>query len=108
MTPEVGKPLFFNCDRYLDSVEDMINADEAERALWMLDNMPGYYRDYPPKRALDIKNALHLRLYTPIQYLTHQDKIEVNTKEILAKWPLRAQAVQSVVEKQNEKGLQPP
>src|SRR4051812_35464670 len=64
----IGRPRFFDIDIYLSVVEGMINADEVERAFWMLKNPPAYYRKYPPKRLLEIKERLHRQVWTPVQY----------------------------------------
>ncbi len=64
----LGRPIYFNIDKYLSSVEEMIIADEVERALWMLDNMPAYYRDNYPLRAMQIKERIYKQLFTVIDY----------------------------------------
>lgn len=72
-----GRPLFFNVEQYLSSVEQMIIADEIDRALWMLDNMPGWYRDHPPEGAKAIRKRLLTKLYTTSDYIGAEDAIHV-------------------------------
>lgn len=64
----LGIPKHFDPDHYLDSVEQMICCDEIETALYMLSHMPGYYRDNPPERALEIKRKLYKQLMSITDY----------------------------------------
>lgn len=92
-----GKPLFFDLERYLDSVEDMINADEVERAFWMLDNMPAYYRDHVPERAESIRKNLHKNLWTAVQYIGAHDSTIIDREQLMLEWPGRGKVVESIV-----------
>jgi hypothetical protein len=83
----MGKPLHFDPDHYLDSVEQMIRADEIVSALWMLDNMPGYYRDNKPQRALDIKKKIYQQLMTVVDYASDGDETK-EASEDFSKVPL--------------------
>ena len=74
-----GKPKHFDPDHYLDSVEQMICADEIETALYMLDHLPGFYRDNVPQRAVDLKKTLYRQLLTTEEYVFDTAEIkEVN------------------------------
>lgn len=64
----IGKPNFFDIDKYCDCIEGMILADEVERAFWMLDNPPAWYRDNPPERLKEIKQSLHQAMFTAVEY----------------------------------------
>ncbi len=64
----IGKPSGFNPDLACDVVEQMIDADEVERAILLLDNMPGFYRANPTARMIEIRQSLHRQLWTPVQY----------------------------------------
>lgn len=98
----IGRPRFFDVDVYLSAVEGMINADEVERAIWMLDNMPAYYRQYPPKRAQEIRESLHRKLWTPIQYKgIYSGEVDFSL------WPLRAQKLEALIKGFNEKDQVP-
>lgn len=85
-TEHLGKPKHFDPDHYLDSVEQMIAADEIIFALKMLDNMPGFYRMNPYPRAVQLKkdlykNILSITSYSEDDYegyensLRHQSKL---------------------------------
>lgn len=100
-----GRPLFFDLDKYLDSVEGMINADEVERAIWMLDNLPGYYRDHIPRRAKEIRTQLHKNLFTPVQY--HDEYGELDMEALRKAWPGRGKVIEDLVRGYNQQGLTP-
>jgi hypothetical protein len=77
-----GRPRHFMPDFYLDAVEQMIAADEIERALWMLDNMPAYYRDNVPVRALEIKRQVYQQLMSTVDYIRDMSEVKGNSEEI--------------------------
>ncbi len=75
-----GRPRYFNIDQYLCVVEQMVISDEVERALWMLDNMPGWYRDNYPPEAKSLKELILKKLYTTIdysEYISHANQSEI-------------------------------
>jgi len=63
-----GRPTFFNVDKYLSCVEEMITADEVGNALKMLEMLPGWYRDNIPVQAINIKKQLLKRFFTDLDY----------------------------------------
>lgn len=65
----LGRPKFFDPDNYLDLVEQMICADELERAFWMLDNMPGWFRTNVPSRAIELRETLHKLIWNIGSYV---------------------------------------
>lgn len=99
----IGRPNFFDVDKYLDCVEGMILADEVERALWMLDNFPAYYRDNYPARASEIRRSLHEALFTPIEYA----KADRQVSGAGEGWPARGDVVADLVRKLNAVGKVP-
>jgi hypothetical protein len=92
---EIGRPQHFDVNRYLDAVEDMINADEVEKAFHMLNNMPAFYVDHVPERALEIRQSLNRQLFTPVQYKGIYDPL--SRDEVTKYWPGRAQIVEKLV-----------
>lgn len=59
----------FNVDAFLDCANALVNADEVERALWLLtDGLPGYYRDNPPSAVLELKDEILKRTATATKY----------------------------------------
>ena len=64
----IGKPTHFDPHLACDVAEQMIEADEIERAFLLLDNFPAYYRQHPTDRMREIRCSLHRQLWTPVQY----------------------------------------
>lgn len=92
----IGKPTSFSPDLACDVIEQMIEADEPERALNMLDNVPAYYRQFPTERMLEIRRSLHKALWTPVQYAGIYDELEYKPG---GHWPLRAQLLEAEIKK---------
>lgn len=86
----VGIPRHFDPDHYLDSVEQMICADEIVNALKMLDMFPGYYRDNMPPRALEIKKRVYQQLMNTTEYATDSSESQAES-EAWHKTPLADQ-----------------
>ena len=109
-----GFPRYFNIDTYLDAVESMICADEIKFALTMLDNMPGYYRDYIPDRARQIRAKIYEQCMTVQDYINDRDEsIEKSEKDHKCKlkdmWKAphftpRGSIIMDIVKKENDKG----
>lgn len=101
----IGRPLYFDVETYLSCVEGMIKSDEVERALWMLENLPAYYRDNYPERAKEIKESLHRALFTPAQY----SKADVEGKGQFDPnyWPHRLDVLAQVIATLNNQDYVP-
>lgn len=102
-----GRPTYFDPDVYLDAVEMMINSDEVNRAFWMLDNMPAYYRDNVPKRAATMRVQLNEVLFTPVQYKGVYGTIDLDGAAVVAGWPSRATIVEEKVRELNKRMIKP-
>lgn len=63
-----GRPSYFNVDTWLLMIEEYITCDEVERALWLLDNPPAWYRDHYPIAAKRIKDRLLTQFFTAVDY----------------------------------------
>lgn len=79
----IGRPFYFDMDKYLDQVEDMIRTDELKFALVMLENVPGWYRDYPTERQIKIKNTLLGQCYDDFDYANDFDEANWTYKDIV-------------------------
>lgn len=64
-----GEMVEFKLDAFLTAASELVRADEAERALWLLDNLPAYYRDHQPEEALELKREILKRIATPRSYI---------------------------------------
>jgi hypothetical protein len=62
------EPQNFKLDSFITVVNEFMRLDETERALWLIDNLPAYYRDYPPKEITELKNEILKRIATPDFY----------------------------------------
>lgn len=103
---DLGKPRFFNEDAWLETVIGLIRSDETERALWLLDNPPAWYRMNYPTKAKEIKERLNKQLFTPIQYAGCLDpEPEAYTAEM--QMPSRGELVDKLVKELNEKNICP-
>ncbi len=58
----------FKLKPFIECAEELLRADETERALWLLDNLPAYYRDNTPQEILDLKLEVIKRIATPTLY----------------------------------------
>lgn len=109
----IGKPNFFDIDKYCDCIEGMILADEVERAFWMLDNPPAWYRDNPPERLREIKQSLHQAMFTPFDYKKadweayEQSKDENLPTPSPDYWHERGEVLAETVRKLNKDGIKP-
>lgn len=71
----------FNAQVFVDCAEELLRADETERALWLLDNLPAFYRDHVPKKVIDLKNDILSRIATPQFYKKGNMEAEVMDTE---------------------------
>jgi hypothetical protein len=105
------KPIWgFSENLFADMVEVYVQADEPERGLWVLDNLPSWYRDNPPPRLKKLKKEILSALITPRGYMQSNLDDHVRVGEA-AKYTLegllRGKLIIEAVKKQNEKGITP-
>lgn len=67
---EIGRPLYWDLNKHIEAVEQMIRADEIEIAFDMLKNVPAFYRDAEnyPKELAQIKKTVCKNLYDAFEY----------------------------------------
>lgn len=65
---QIGRPNYFDINHWLTVVEEYITCDEVERALWLLDNPPAWYRDHYPMRAKEMRDRLLTQFFTATDY----------------------------------------
>lgn len=92
-----GRPRFYDPDLACTCAEQLINADEPERALALLDNVPAYYREFPTERMREIRRSLHRQLWTPVQYKGIYESAKMTPEMINASWCLRYQLLEAEV-----------
>lgn len=82
---DFGKCVTFNPQTFIDAAKQLVDADEVERALKLLENIPAYYRDHTPKEILELKNQIMRYMITANGYMNDEHDRDVNTEE-QAKW----------------------
>ncbi len=82
----------------------MIDADEIERAIILLDNLPAYYRDHIPNRAKDMHERLHKQTWTPVQY---KELYDCNLDSMANYWPARADITANILRTEYANGSTP-
>ncbi len=60
----------FKLQPFLDVANELMRADETIRALWVLDNLPAYQRDYVPPEVTALKREIQKRIATANFYAT--------------------------------------
>lgn len=78
---EHGQVPSFKLKSWLDCVYALIDADEVERALWMLSNLPAYYRDHEPQEIKDLRAQVQSKLITAHGYMSSRFDCDVYTVE---------------------------
>ena len=108
----VGHPNFFSLEAYLQVVEMVICCDEIEKAMWMLDNPPTYYRNH--HKIVTMRKELLRQIETAIDYSKQQGEADkqkamatidniFDTDFLYPRWYL----IKSWAEKQNYEGKTP-
>lgn len=108
----MGRPLYFDVGIYLAAVEGMIRADEIERALWMLDNLPAWYRDNPPPEVRMMKQILYENLYDCFDYASDPDEAGWTKENAELQFGTaytypRAEVLRDIIGQMNAKGHKP-
>ncbi len=69
-----GELKAFKLDAFVTCINELVRADEVERALWLCDNLPAYYRDNVPAPIAILKNTIQSRIATPRHYIDIDQK----------------------------------
>ncbi len=97
----------FNVKCFLDAAHELVRADEITRALKLLNNLPAFYRDYPPKEVTDLKNLIIKRTATPNFYAKWEATIDFDLDISYMKETLRGSLLIEEVKRFNEQGISP-
>lgn len=114
----IGRPYYFSLDVFFKSVEQMINADEIITAIYMLEHMPGWYRDNPPDQVLEIKNKIYKNLMSTVDYAKDLSELRASSEASFQGVPLehhitlnhfqpRGELILIKVKELNDKGITP-
>lgn len=82
----IGKPKHFCPDHYCDSIEQMMAADEVILALQMLNNPPGFYRQSPTQRMIDLKRDIYKHTWSMTNYAQDEDECYDRSLELQRKY----------------------
>lgn len=99
----------FNLQCFLDAANELVRADETERALRLLNNLPGYYRDNQPKEVVTLKNKILSRIATPADYVNIERKMQPYPAgdPMGMAGTLRAQILSMEIKRLNDRELAP-
>lgn len=108
MNLKQGEIKDFNVKAFLDVANELVRADEVERALLVLDNLPAFYRDHPLREVLELKNEILSRVATPAVYMENPSDIHIDFEDRNGtSKSLRAQLLQIEIAWLNEQNLTP-
>lgn len=100
----------FSENLFSDVVEIYVQADEPERALWILNNLPSFHRDNIPPKLLQLKKDIISALITPRGYMQSNLDSHVRIGEAATgtlEGLLRGKLIIEAVKAQNAKGVTP-
>jgi len=102
----------FDASYFLLTAQILVDADEAERAYWLLtDGLPAFYRQHTPERIVQFRNKIQMAMMTPLAYGDCKDdslycENDDRALEILS-GTLRGQLTLQSVLQFNERGIRP-
>jgi len=100
---------FWNSEHFIKAADILVAADEPLKAIQLLDNLPGYYRDFPPQEILDMKKDIKAKLATATFY-QKEDSPGIGTYEDIkpvASTLLRYELIKNDVSEYNKAGKTP-
>lgn len=100
----------FNLQCFIDAINELARSDEIERALWLCDNLPAYYRDHRPQEITDLKNKIISRISTAVRYSEdpgHLKELRTNGFFINGEMTLRGTLIKKDVAWFNKQGIIP-
>lgn len=77
----IGKPVHFDFDKFLEVVDELVTADEVISALKMLDLAPSFYREKKKDVLNVVRDHIKYRISTPLDYCNHYlEKYDIASK----------------------------
>ena len=68
LVSEVNKPIYFDLDAFIKTVDSYVRSDDVLLGLNLLDSLPPYYKDFPPKEVTDYRDELMSKFVTMAGY----------------------------------------
>lgn len=104
-----GETKHFNVQPFLDAAEQLVIHDDIARALDVLDNLPGRYREHRPKEVVEMRDTIMRQLMNNADYVTnpYDDFVSIERGQLAIKTTLRGTVVKNDVEALNKEGKTP-
>ena len=108
----LGRPIHWPLKDHLQAVNNLMNADCAKFALEIIDKVPAWYRDNPPKELLELRNKIYQQCYDQIQYATDDEEGNCTREFGESQWGTnythpRAEIITEEIVKANQRGQRP-
>lgn len=104
-----GEILNFDVKPYVAVVNSLLASDEFERAMWVCDNLPGWYRDNKPREIRDIQKHAYDQWMGIKDYVTnpHDLIFDVPRSVQALENTLRGQMISAQVKEANDHDVTP-
>jgi hypothetical protein len=99
----------FDIDAVIKHAEQMVIWEEPMRALWILNNLPAYFRDHEPTEVTDLKLTILRKIYTVQDYASNSSD-DVRPSHLVAQLLdnlARGVVIRDAVKEANQKGVTP-
>lgn len=105
----VGEIKGFRVTPFLEAANALAAADEMERAIHLLDNLPAFYRDNTPPEVTELRNTIYKGLMNAREYISnpHDDKIDTKAALHSLNGLVRGFETLNDVKEANAKGITP-
>lgn len=100
---------FWDPKPFIDAANILVAADEPLKALELIKNVPGYYRDNLDPQLKELREDIYARLATPTFYMS-EDRITLpDPKDVLidVEVLLRWKCIKNDVDQYNKQGIKP-
>lgn len=106
---DIGWCEFFDVKPFIDAANILVAADEPLRAIQLLDNLPGYYRDFIPKEVIELKKSIYALLATPAFYQSnpYDQLVRVEKSTAALENTLRGMCIWDDVQFYNKQNITP-
>lgn len=104
-----GKLPFFDEKPFIDAANILVAADEPMKAIALLENLPGYYRDHRPTAIAQMLGEIYALLATPAFYKDNIWDSCIDTARSVSTLmnTLRGNLIEKDVKEYNDKNLMP-
>ncbi len=75
---KLGSCQFFDPKPFIDAANILVASDDVMLGLRVLDSLPGFYRDNPPKEIKELKARILKKVATPNYYMTNKNDLAMD------------------------------